>query len=314
LTGYGIITHTDMDGVAGAGLYALALSQWPSLIYFTEPYKLHELLEEESKSLREVERLVLIDLGINPSGFTKLVEQLAGLTSRNIVVEWFDHHLWEEEWVRALNRVGVKLYLDTSTCATGVVYKYFAKGRVGYEIENELVPGVCAGDLWTFDHWRGGWYLRLIKRRDSDSWRLKVMREIFKGRAWANAFTRRVEEIVDAELKALSDVGGVVVRDVDGVRIVSAFESDSVENSFLAAFLLSRFNGDIAVVASGDGKISLRSRRIDVRRIALKLGGGGHMYASGARIQIPYSTRLLSLFNKNAVLNYVAGRVVSAMK
>ncbi len=310
---YAVITHTDMDGVAGAGVYALASGEWPRYVYFTEPYKLHRLLGEKLGKIEEVEKLVVIDLGVNPGGFPELVGSVRELAAKGVSVEWYDHHLWDGEWVAAVSGAGVKLYLDTSTCATGVVYRYYAAGRVNREIAEELVPGVCAGDLWTFDHWRGGWYLRLIRRGDSDSWRLKVMREVFKGRAWTSSFTEKVEEAMDGELRALSSVESIVVREADGIRVVAAYENSDVENSFLAAYLLTRYSADVAVIASVDGKLSLRSRSVDVRRVAVKLGGGGHMYASGAKVSIPLSRKLLSLVDKKALLNYVADKVYSAL-
>ncbi|WP_440060312.1 DHH family phosphoesterase [Thermogladius sp. 4427co] len=313
LPGYAIITHTDIDGVAGGGLYAYYDSEWPTLVYFTEPYRLSQLISSESGKLRNVGKIVIIDLGINPETYGGLLESISRLVKHGVVIEWFDHHLWEDKWMRDIRGLGVRLFLDTSTCATGVVYKYASRRNTENPLFPELVQGVCAGDLWLFDHWRGGWYLRLIKRRDSDSWRLKVMKEIFKGRIWTESFTNRVERVFDEELKAYSTISPVAIREKGGVRLVASYDRDEIENSFLAAFLMSRYSAQVAVIVSKDGKVSLRSRGIDVRRIALELGGGGHMYASGFKIEIPWRVRFLSLLDDTAVLDYVLGKVVSLL-
>ncbi|MEM1713831.1 MAG: DHHA1 domain-containing protein, partial [Desulfurococcaceae archaeon] len=82
--------------------------------------------------------------------------------------------------------------------------------------------------------------------------------------------------------------------------------NEEVENSFIGSFLIGRCSADIAVIASADGKLSFRSRSVNVRDIALKLGGGGHLYASGAKVNIPWWTRLLSKINSKIFLNYIA--------
>jgi len=87
-----------------------------------------------------------------------------------------------------------------------------------------------------------------------------------------------------------------------------------VENSFLAAYLIGRYNADIAVLASIDGKLSFRSRSVNVREIALKMGGGGHMYAAGAKIEIPLVTRLLGRISRKAVLGYIINQIIEVVK
>jgi len=63
---------------------------------------------------------------------------------------------------------------------------------------------VCAGDLWRFDHWRGGYYLRLVRRKDTNTWRKQVVKTIADGKAWTQEFEEKILENLEQELKLLS--------------------------------------------------------------------------------------------------------------
>jgi oligoribonuclease NrnB/cAMP/cGMP phosphodiesterase (DHH superfamily) len=81
-------------------------------------------------------------------------------------------------------------------------------------------------------------------------------------------------------------------------------------NSMIGAMLLSRFRADIAVIARPNGGVSLRSRSVNVQKIAEAMGGGGHERAAGARVEIPLHVRLLQAFYRRAVPRWVAVKVL----
>jgi len=304
-----IITHTDMDGVASAALYLYLNKPTRHLVYFAEPYSLDIALGRNLGE--EVGSLAIMDLGVNPVIFDRVKELLSRYVSRGVQVTWFDHHVWSDEWVESVEKLGVRVIIDRSTCATGVVYRYSrAVGGIDQDFVSNLVGGVCAGDLWRFDHWLAPFYIRLVRRRDSNEWRRKVMEVLSKGRYWDPLFDEKVVEAVEAELRSLRDDIRRIEKRVGGLKINVVESSDEVENSFIAAFLMGRFNADIAVVASSDGKLSFRSNGVNVRDIAVALGGGGHPTASGAKVDIPLSIRILSRFSRTIFLNYVASRIV----
>jgi len=304
-----IITHTDMDGVASAALYLYLNKPAKHLIYFAEPYNLDTALSRNLGG--EVCSLAIMDLGVNPVIFDRVKELLSKYVSRGAQVTWFDHHVWSDEWVESVEKLGVRVIIDRSTCATGVVYRYSrAVGDVDQDFVLNLVGGVCAGDLWRFDHWLAPFYLRLVRRRDSNEWRRKVVEVLSKGRYWDPLFDEKVVEAVEAELRNLRDDIRRIEKRVEGLKINVVETNEEVENSFIAAFLMGRFNADIVVVASSDGKLSFRSNGVNVRDIAVALGGGGHPTASGAKINVPWSIRILSRFSRTIFLNYVASRIV----
>jgi oligoribonuclease NrnB/cAMP/cGMP phosphodiesterase (DHH superfamily) len=304
-----IVTHTDIDGVGAAGLYVYLTGASEYRLFFTEPF----LLDRELRKVLSAyyEKVVIADLGVNPPIFSQVLEYLKVLRENGIPVVWYDHHVWDEEWVQRVKDVGVELIIDRSTCATGVVAKYTkpARNNVDWAFVNTLVEGICAGDLWRFDHWLGGFYIRLVRRRDTDSWRKSVVKAFASGKLFSEEFYEKIVEHVDRELRVLSGNLEVVVKNLNGINLAVAMNNEDIENSFLASHIIGRFDADVVVLVSIDGKLSFRSRHINVRELAVKLGGGGHPYAAGAKIEIPLLVRILSRFSRKVLLYYVSQRV-----
>lgn len=312
--GYIIITHTDMDGVAAAALYIYYTGVKPKEIVFAEPYNLEKKLKKIK--VEGVDKIVLMDLGINQNNVDQVHDELARLSKEKIIIEWFDHHVWDTEWIEKMKNIGVNLYIDRSTCATGVIAKYHKPSReVDKKFVEELVSGVCAGDLWRFDHWRGPWYMRLIRRNDKPEWKMKVLSKLAKGILWDEEFTRNLIEKIDKEILSYNVTGkSIAVKTIDEIKIIVAPKHDGAETSFSAAYLMGRFDADVVCITSKDGKLSLRSRTVNVREIAKLLGGGGHPKASGAKIKIPLRIRILDLFIDGTIERYVLNIIGNTIK
>ncbi len=312
--GYVLVTHTDIDGVGAAALYIYLYNEKPREIRFYEPYHLDRL----ANYIRKVRtnKIVITDLGMNKPVYTTILESIKQAVSRGVCIEWYDHHVWDQEWIRGFREAGVKLYIDRSTCATGVVAKHAPSRRreIDKDFVKEVVGGVCAGDLWRFDHWRGPWYLRLVRRREKDSWRLHVIDVLSRGVSWTDEFTENIVSKIEKELMIYNNVlKQVLIDHVDGLRIAYTTYSKIVDTSFIAALLLSRLSSSVAVVASADGKLSFRSIDVDIRELAKALGGGGHPRAAGAKIKIPFRIRLKSLWDHGCLLEYVSSVVRKAV-
>lgn len=308
-----IIAHTDIDGVGSASLYVYLTGTRDYRVFFTEPFSLHKALDKVLSAYYE--KVVILDVGVNPSVYAHILENLSLLKKNDIPVEWYDHHVWQQEWVLDLEKLGVKLHLDTSTCTAGVVAKYLKPVReaVDRHFVRELVDGICAGDLWKFDHWLGPFFIRLVRRRDEDGWRRHVLETLASGKYWVEDFNERVLEHLDKEFEVFSSNIPVFEKRAGDLKVAVAESSERVENSFLAAYLMGRRQADVVVLVSSDGKLSFRSREVDVRKIALKLGGGGHLYASGAKVSVPWWIKVLSRVNKGVLLRYIASLVLSAL-
>ena len=312
---YVIITHTDIDGVGAAALYTYLQGAKPVKTYFTEPYLIQRLIPR-IKRLSGIGKVVFMDLGLNSSVYPLVKDMVETLTGKKVMVEWYDHHIWDKQWLAELSSIGARIHIDKSTCATGVVAKYAPRNRedVDEEFVDELVKGVCAGDLFRFDHWRGPWFLRLVRRHDDPKWRLRVLEVLSSGTLWIDEFTDKIIERLESELRGYSRVKDYIyLVKHNGVKIAVTLSIEGIENSFLAAHVMGRYSADVVALTSPDGKVSLRSKRHDVRELAYILGGGGHAKASGCKLKIPWKIRLKSLIDKKAVINYVLQTLIDAI-
>mgnify|MGYP001772533442 CR=1 FL=1 len=311
---YAIVAHTDMDGVAAGALYVYLNNVEEYRVFFTEPFLLHKALGKVSSAYYE--RVVILDIGINSRVYEAVLDYIKLLREHEIPISWYDHHVWSNEWINTLRNLGVNLYLDQATCTVGVVAKYTKPLRenVDTNFVESLVRGVCAGDMWKFDHWLGGFYVRLVRRKDKDAWRKEVLKTLAKGVLWAESFEKKVEEHMDRELMLLSKGVGVLAKNVNGLKLAVARSLEDVENSFVAAYVMGRYDADVVVIASPDGRLSFRSRNYDVGKLAYLLGGGGHKYAAGAKVEFPWWLRFLSKLRKDAFLHYVLYLVSQKLK
>jgi len=297
-----IFTHTDLDGIASAAVYVRALRASggkPAKVHFVESYKIHKALENALSEKRAPERVVLADLSLNAGNAELVAERVEELVRAGATVEWFDHHVWERSWVERLTSLGALVKVDQSTCAAGVVAKHLAEtGALSLESGEHdcifyIVDAVCSVDMWRWDHPLSPFIYRLLPANGSapsDAWRRILVEELSECRMWSDDFDEVLEKAVSRELqgyeRALSFAKVVEV----GRGYKAAFvlrRPGFPPTSTLASYLASKTGSDFVIVARPDGGLSFRSKKLDVREIAVCLGGGGHRRASGARLKIP---------------------------
>jgi oligoribonuclease NrnB/cAMP/cGMP phosphodiesterase (DHH superfamily) len=316
-----IITHTDLDGVSSAAIYLRLAGLEPDvdvIIHFTEPYKLHKVLN----NLPDSKKLVITDLGPNASTIDAIAERLGRLVRDGARVEWYDHHRWQEEWITKIRSLGVKLHVDVSTCAAGVVARY-APQELGVEADefvNRLARITCAADLWRWDEPMAGRLYRVVERyhgRRGDKWRRSLVKGFYSGSLWWPELEEALNEYLKLEFEGFNkSLRSVRIVERSSCRIVGVLKPRGPPAaSIIASSLLSRYDADIAVIVRKRGRgISLRSRRVNVREVAVELGGGGHPKAAGAPLNMPLSLKLLSIFIPKLKLTYALKLVSEAVE
>ncbi len=313
-----VITHTDLDGVGGAASYLRLKDPDKYEVIFTEPEDLPDALEYAlDKYNGYLESIAIIDLAPNSSTIDKIVIMLKRAVEEvNASVEWFDHHIWSDSWERAVRDVGVRLYRNTSTCATGVVINVLEGSDSVY---SDLESAVCSADLWRFNDPRSPWLNRLISVGRSDTWRYIVLTKLIKASSidevleWGRKY---VIDLFDKELKLYEYYKNksrvYVFGSVKVVAVVKRYRE--IGTSQLAHYLITQRNSDIAVIIHRSGAISFRSSKCDVRAIAIKLGGGGHKPAAGAFIRLPLIVRFFNMLRiYRPLLNFAMKKVEDAV-
>lgn len=315
-----IVTHTDLDGVGSAAAVVRILGRADNsyTVVYAEPYNIHEKLEGIAEYVEQGDLLVVTDLGPNRGAFPRAVEYVKTMVARGAGVEWYDHHVWRGEDLQSLEAAGARVWVDRSTCATGVVVRHMPRhhGTVADDYLFELERVVCSADLWRWDHYLSARLFRVIGGGDQngDEWRDKVLDKLARGILWDGELEERLQEYITEELKGFNRVQATVyIKERDGCRVAVASKTRGPPaNSFIGAMLLARYEADIAAIARPNGGLSLRSRRVNVQPVAARLGGGGHPRASGAKLEIPLPVRLASRLTLKALSWYTAGIVIRA--
>jgi oligoribonuclease NrnB/cAMP/cGMP phosphodiesterase (DHH superfamily) len=313
-----LVTHTDLDGIGSAAVYIRLGSKGDKYkVVFVEPNELPEILEDLWESYRgSLKKLSIMDLAPSPGNVERIFIILKAFRESGVSIEWFDHHEWDEEATAKISSVA-ELKIDKSTCATGVVASYFEE-RDPY-IAN-IVSAVCSLDLWRFHDPLSPWLARLSIYRRDDLWRTILLGMLVKSSTLEEVITwgrRYIERVVDRELSLYNYYRKRMrIANVDGVRLASVVKKHrEISTSSLAHYILSISGGDIALVINPSGPLSLRSRRCDVRIVALKLGGGGHRPAAGAFIKVPILHRILYRLGLESPLHgYVLSKVAAAVR
>jgi len=310
-----IITHTDLDGIAAGASIVRLLGRIDGgyTVVYAEPYNLDERLEQIIEYTGPGDLLVITDLGPNKTIYNKIASILSKIVARGVEVEWYDHHVWMDDEVKTLTDNGVRVIVDTSTCATGVVIHHLPKIHDSniddYLIELEKI--VCSADLWRWNHPHSPKLFRVAGRSEGNSsWRNRLLDKLARGVLWDEELEERLQEYISRELEGFERIQSTIHVIKGKCTIAAALKSNGPpSNSFIGGMLLGRYNSDIAVIIRGNGAISLRSRSVNVQRVASMLGGGGHPRASGAKINLPLWIKLVSRLYPKIVSWHVA-RVV----
>lgn len=303
-----VITHTDLDGIASAVLvvkYLRSRGVGDVKTVLTQPHNLHLILRR-----LKCGEVYLCDLGINHTTYNSILSEVRRLRDEGTSIYWFDHHIWQSDWIDRLLELGVKLYVDVSTCSAGVVANAL-KLLDGNSLK--LVSATCSNDLWIFNDYLGNFLSRYVVCRSGSKWRKHLINSLstFDG-SLSDEIVRCAEDIMDRDLRVFNSViKKSVIFDVKGVKIALVMkEWEESSTSYIAHFLMSRVNADIVVVYK-EGSLSIRSNDFNVRELAVRLGGGGHSKAAGAPFKTPLLYRLLlALGIKRPALKYCA-KVIS---
>ena len=316
-----LVTHTDLDGVSSAAIYLRLTKKKLDEVHiiFAEPHHLVKVL----KGLHGRSHIVITDLGPNKDNIQSLSREVERIHRHGGKIEWYDHHIWPEDWKRELIEKGAELYIDPSTCAAGVVAKY-AAGRAGKISEDkfveELVKATCAADLWRWDNPLAPKLYRVagrFKGPRGDEWRRYMLERMVNGELWWDELNDALLDYIRREFKGFQEaLSTLQIENINNCRIAYVVRANGPPSAgILGSTLLGRYKVDITVIIRAEGNgISLRSQNIDVSKIAREMGGGGHPRAAGAALNMPLVYKLVSILWPKIRLRYVKKLVKKAIE
>ncbi|MGC9071132.1 MAG: DHH family phosphoesterase [Acidilobus sp.] len=315
-----LITHSDLDGEAAAASYMRVSSVGPErvMIYFTEPYSLHEAVGEVLRVAQRGDRIAIMDIGFNRGSTPRALDMLGKLIEQGVSVEWYDHHAWDDNDLNLVSKAGVKIFVDRSTCGAGVVTKYASKlyGVEPDEFLMKLESAVCSADLWT---WQDPLAPKLMRASSSPNgssktrWKQHMVMKFYSGVLWDDELRARLLDYLSEELRnSTKDLSTLHVSNTGNCAVAAILRKrEPPSDSVMGSMLTSRTGASVSAMVKrrrlGLVSLSLRSRGgADVRVIAKELGGGGHPRAAGASMRVSLAIYLLSYLWPKLLTRHVA--------
>jgi oligoribonuclease NrnB/cAMP/cGMP phosphodiesterase (DHH superfamily) len=278
-----VVSHTkDLDGLAAA---AIAQREYPGsrvlLIDYSPEYV--DWLEDKLGETSD-EKVIVADIGCNKASIGRWAELLKSLKSRRCEILWFDHHVWDNDCLTQVRPyVAEIVHSVTGRCAAEIVWEKI--GNRSDLVEKRL--SVLAHDS-DFNLWKEPMSVALSQLisyynhigGDEGLERKKRLVDLLSvGIFWTYYMDEELavyRVLLEEEKKKL--ISSARVKTINGYRVVVAFRG-AYSGTEAANLLFSEVGGDIAILVSSNGTLSIRSWRDDVNTKAIgeAFNGGGHL-------------------------------------
>lgn len=277
----------DMDGLASAAIMARALeAEGREVAVDFIDYSTQEKDIERMKALEGTDIYVLDFAFDDPKRFEELDEVLA---RDNRIAYWNDHHPRTAEQREAMERYAdiVDLYADGGRCAAEIARDRYAPQD---PVTRRLADLAHDQDFWVR---RDATANKLSDIISSGYDRQELVGMLKSGTTWSPELeerwrrydARRQEAYARMDSRAESFSYG-------GVSCVMSLADGGLSSSDAGNHLLETFRTDLAVTMFRSGAVSFRRDdgcEVDLTEVARLFGGGGHAYASGAKL--PYEIK-----------------------
>lgn len=280
------LTHNDLDAAGCDAVCRIAFGDGIFTI-FSSVGRFSWFLSQIGSCNGKEDTLIISDIG-----YQKGVQDSAKKAkAAGWKIYWFDHHKWTEEEKSLIEPYVEKLTVDTSKCATGVVYSEYANEK---QMASEFAKVVCDYDLWKHEDKRSA-ILGIITAGQQN---LELVRDKFvKG------------IIIDDEINAIykkidDDKNRCMKKSLKAAKIFEGKYKIAVMPAYgypseTAAEARKILGTDIELLVFDNGKFSLRSVQDISHLIAKEFNGGGHPNASGGSFNYGRKEKLLfKLFKK----------------
>ena len=291
------ISHTaDLDGLASASLMIRKFlkSNEPFMIFLRDYEDESEVIPSALLNISGDCSIYISDISIMLKGFDKILEKISKINGK---VLWTDHHEYSKENFERLKELGVELLIDPAAPAAAMLVA--KRYNLNDEQSGMIVEMATQADTWKVKEERVMDLVNLIdyynylEKRDLQRPRLTALSYILAQYDMENLPSEDMRIIINyynqAKEKAFEKVLSTSTEImINGLRLRFALSPNIISGTQAADLLIKSFNADVYVVIKEDGGVSFRRGRddIDLSKIAVLFGGGGHAYASGASLGI----------------------------
>lgn len=277
------ITHTDADGYGCEVMLREAFPESDVTVLTgaeSGPHAVKHIGDTVAQNIDQETSIFIMDLAPNKGDGRKFIDPFRQFDDVTVI----DHHEWNEKDAEQIEWVA-ETYHDTDRCATQIVHDELLSDPRP-EI-TELSQVTADHDLWIKeDRERSDALSDLAQQADREDY---VRMAVEHGVNMLN--TEEGQEIIEEAREIRQKETELALNrtsfhDVDGQTVAIAYGECS--GSDVGEELYENHDADLACIVYPNGNVSFRAPDDNpvARDVALKLGGGGHECAAGAKIDM----------------------------
>jgi len=262
------LTHTDLDAVCCDALFRRRYGNVFTIFSSVQDYVSYLALLAEARTRANL-KLCLSDLG----GRASAREIIAQLKRSGWLIEWRDHHVWNERLFEDIKTIADYLRVDRELCACEIVYNDLLAGD---PVGREVAAIGRDRDFWINHDPRSD---KLSTAISDDESRALLASKLSQGtfvdaqiEAMYAHQLKRKRKAIDTAVRKSVMIGRIVVTTSDGYT------------SEVAAALRDKYHSTTEVIVRGNGVFSVRSLAPVSNEIAMAFDGGGHPHAAGGTL------------------------------
>lgn len=271
--------HNDLDGMCSAAIVKYAMGDRSEVDFISLDYSQKEL--DLPENIKKYWRVYILDITLPE----KTMKELGNIFERSNLI-WIDHHISsiEQFGEKFSDYEGIR---QNGVAACILTWRWF----YGMKEIPKAVSYIGQRDIWQMgddeEEILGLFeYLNLIDL-EPDSYRWSQILQNFNLRTWIDDG----KTFRNVRLKSVYDLIEEIAyeSEIDGHKCLKVNYSDHRSISDMGHYIVHNLNYPVAwiyyIKKNGNGNFvvtnGLRSKNVDVSKIASKRGGGGHMLASG---------------------------------
>lgn len=277
------ISHNDLDGVACQYLQAeLTPAAQRFYLGYLDLDSWHQCLDHVLRSERQ--NIHFMDLGMNRGfGENGILAKIRQINQKH-QVQWDDHHLWlPEEY--GLER-GIEWNINSDAQSTAELIYLRAKSSSPFS--RQLVYLAKISDQGPFFSGHDKTTLDLVTKLGdllcSGYDPEKAVQNFLGYQLWSEEFESQLEQYHPRKSSALAEMErGIKTLPVNGYILASCLADPCLFPKPAREFLTAKAPQADAAILMFDGTkcVTLYSQKINVGKIALAFGGGGHEHSAG---------------------------------
>lgn len=278
-----IVAHGDVDGMASAAMVKRAKGD--SYIVFSGPRSVSKMLG----MIRRKHKMFIVDVAINSSALNEIERNLKRLREKGSEIIWIDHHPWTKETIETVRKYAEVHVRGEKSAARLVMEVFNLKDETSRRIAE------IADDADTAEY---SMEISRLYRAGSRGSKLRkrIVDLMAEGKFMDEELEEKLRKNMKKEEKRHANVEYQFITTSNGRKIaVIDLRPSGGPGSVIAKELCSKEEFDFSLVIFSCERFSLyRCRGLeDLSKVCEEYEGGGHPYACGGRIKMPFYRRIL---------------------